>query len=73
MNATKLELYDNASGSNGLANYMGAHPRATSITPSDSDSGADDDRDGSRKRKRPMNVTYVLAPIHLTSDPLHSI
>ncbi len=65
MDVTKLELsqlYGNHhSDSNGLANIMPTQPRATSISASDSDS-EEDHRDGARKRKRPMNVTYVLAP-----------
>ncbi|KIW94258.1 uncharacterized protein Z519_05574 [Cladophialophora bantiana CBS 173.52] len=63
MNATKLELYDHHSGSNGHVHVTSTAlgPMGTlgpsSNTPSDSDSGVDDDRDGSKKRKRPMNVT----------------
>ncbi len=66
MDVTKLELYgSHHSDSNGLANMLSTQPRAASISASDSDS-EEDHRDGARKRKRPMNVTYVLAP----SDPI---
>lgn len=62
MNPTKLELYGNHHGaSNGLANLPGhdAPPfqQRLSASPTTSVSGSDDERDGSRKRKRPMNVT----------------
>ncbi|EXJ93783.1 hypothetical protein A1O1_02176 [Capronia coronata CBS 617.96] len=58
MNATKLELYDNNQyASNSLSGVTSSLPRASSFTSSDSDSAGEDDRDGSRKRKRPMNVT----------------
>ncbi|OAL29597.1 hypothetical protein AYO22_02011 [Fonsecaea multimorphosa] len=65
MNATKLELYDHHSGSNGHVHVSSAALGSLgplgepSNTPSDSDSGVDDDRDGSKKRKRPMNVTLL--------------
>ncbi|EXJ92054.1 hypothetical protein A1O3_00604 [Capronia epimyces CBS 606.96] len=67
MNVTKLGLYDphlsaqahgHAHGhAHGLAAVTGARPHASSLTSSDSDSGGEDDRDESRKRRRPMNVT----------------
>ncbi|OAL40569.1 hypothetical protein AYO20_00305 [Fonsecaea nubica] len=63
MDTTKLELYDHHPGSNGhvhvSATTLGSLGplRPLSNTPSDSESGEDDDRDGSKKRKRPMNVT----------------
>ncbi|KIW81784.1 hypothetical protein Z517_04810 [Fonsecaea pedrosoi CBS 271.37] len=63
MDTTKLELYDHNPGSNGhvhvSATTLGSLGplRPLSNTPSDSESGEDDDRDGSKKRKRPMNVT----------------
>ncbi|EHY54357.1 hypothetical protein ABEF92_008809 [Exophiala dermatitidis] len=57
MNATKLELYDNQVGHRSLSGVSSTQLRGQSITPSDSDSGGEDDRDGSKKRKRPMNVT----------------
>ncbi|KAK5192409.1 hypothetical protein LTR96_007033 [Exophiala xenobiotica] len=62
MDLTKLELYGNhLSDHNGLADMLPMQPRATSISASDSES-EEDHRDGSRKRKRPMNVTERKKP-----------
>lgn len=72
MNAAKLELYDQHLGqANGASLF---HLAPSSNSPSESDSAADDDRDGStsRKRKRlsrPVNVTYVLAPSQALVSP----
>ena len=66
MNPPKLEFYGNHSGAtnNGLANVKSngapSFAQGLSASPSTSVSGSDDERDGSKKRKRPMNVTYVL-------------
>ncbi|KAJ9612995.1 hypothetical protein H2200_002936 [Cladophialophora chaetospira] len=60
MNAAKLELYDHHAASNGQANGSSFNLAPSSNSPSESDSAGDEDRDGSRKRKRlsrPMNVT----------------
>jgi hypothetical protein len=67
MNASKLGLYDHHAGNDGQANGASTNLAPSSNSPSEDDSGGDDDLDGSlsRKRKRfsrPMNVTYVLAP-----------
>ncbi|OCT44339.1 hypothetical protein CLCR_05445 [Cladophialophora carrionii] len=62
MNAAKLELYDHHAGNEGEANGASTHLPPSSNSPSDYDSGGDDDLDGSLRRKRkrvsrPMNVT----------------
>lgn len=70
MNTAKLELYDhrNHSGSNGLATLVSPNHPDPSVTPSESDSAGEDDQDDSRKRKRPMNVTYVRTPSRTLSS-----
>ena len=62
MNPTKLELYENHQvGGNALPTLSRqdshAFSRALSDSPSNSVSDSEDERDGSKKRKRPMNVT----------------
>ena len=65
MDSSKLELYDSHgnNGSNGLADLMPSLRRASSVTASETDSEEENDRDVSKKRKRPMNVTYVHGSI----------
>ena len=78
MNSSKVELYDPHAVSNNYANGTASNLPLSSNSPSESESGGDDDQDVSttRKRKRlsrPMNVTYVLAPLAPCYAAMHML